>query len=104
MKKNKHFFRFIVVILVFLSTSCASYKILKLNHIDKSQKSITIPGVGFSFSEIKEALIADGWKIKASDAGSVSEKTTDKISKTNINYNSRYRMIIQALTYHNEEE
>lgn len=55
------------ITLAVITTGCASYRIVKLGNIDKSQKTITVPTIGFSMTELKLALISNGWKLKTSN-------------------------------------
>jgi hypothetical protein len=89
--------KLIILAILFASTlGCASYKVVKMGEINKSQKTMTIPYVGFSISEIKIALIKDGWKLKSSSEGIVTEGVNNENIKTQTKtfYKTRYRMTI----------
>lgn len=87
----------LLLITALIVTSCASYDIVKFGKVEKAQKTITVPNAGFSMSEIKQALIKDGWKLKASEEGIFTEGTDDGSVKTRskIYYKTRYRMIVR---------
>lgn len=86
-----------VLLGLLLLNSCASYDIVKMGNIDKAQKTMTVPNISFSLTEIKMALIKDGWKLKASEEGLITEGINNETinTQTKIYYKSRYRMTIQ---------
>lgn len=63
---------FILINAIFILYGCgtpvANYKVLRAGTVDKADKTITVPSVGFGIFEIKDALIKNGWKIKVDNA------------------------------------
>ncbi|PHQ65184.1 MAG: hypothetical protein COB99_05385 [Sulfurimonas sp.] len=84
----------ISIIVIFLLSGCGAYDTLKLGHIDKNQKTITVPAMGISMFEIKKMLIKNNWKLKASADGNIASGTNIKQIDihTKTYYKSRYRM------------
>ncbi len=79
---------------ILILTGCGAYDTLKLGNIDKNNKTITVPANGISMFEIKRMLLKNGWKLKASNDGTLAQGTNNENVNihTKTYYKSRYRM------------